>query len=865
MFLSLLSSFKSILKLVYLLTINLKKIPNMKHFYAFLLIVFCLSISNAQIVNIPDPVFKTQLLNYDPPIDTNLDGEIQESEAQVVTSLGLYHCDLDNVIGLESFSNLESLSFASYCNVATPVDLTALSHLTSLSFNKSSIPSVNLNGLTALTSISVGYSSVSFLNLGTAANLNSMYYYNSPIVGLLDLSNLSNLVTFSALHSSGITAINLQGLVSLESFKYDEGYSTDLTSVDLSDLVNLKVFVLNNTGLTAINFDHNPLLEQVAVSGSNISNIDVCNLIHLSLLSLDSDQLTTLDVSHNVSLTSLGCSDNMLTSLDLSNLHKIKTVYAENNRFTALDFSSFSDFVSNDDPPMYDVKNNPNLISVNLKNGKPDYVDVLYLNCPNLTYLCLDDVDIEGELTMLETNEITNIQINTYCSFVPGGSYNTVTGTLALHPQGCGNGTAYPMPNIKVNINDGTTTGVAYTDNDGHYDFYTQSGTFTIMPELTNPLFSINPESTDVIFTDNLNHTETHDFCIAAVGTLENLEVSLIPTTRARPGFDSRYQLIYRNTGNQVMSGSASLAYDDSVLDLINASPLADTQSTGNLNWNFTNLLPFESRTINLIFNVNLPMESPAVNAGDILHFDAATTPSENTGNHTTLDQTVMGSSDPNDKICLEGAVITPERVGDYLNYVIHFQNSGTAAAENIVVRDLIDTDKFDVGSLQLVGNSHPHQTKITGNKVEFIFENINLPAAIDDEEGSHGYVAFKIKTKNNLVLGNSVSNTADIYFDYNFPTTTNTATTTIALLAKNTFEDKGVSVIPNPVKDNLHITAKQNITSIELFDVQGRLIETNIANGYNADFNMANNASGIYFIKIYTEKGVKVEKIIKQ
>jgi hypothetical protein len=155
--------------------------------------------------------------------------------------------------------------------------------------------------------------------------------------------------------------------------------------------------------------------------------------------------------------------------------------------------------------------------------------------------------------------------------------------------------------------------------------------------------------------------------------------------------------------------------------------------------------------------------------------------------------------------------------------------------------------------------------TKITGNKVEFQFQGINLPAEIDDAPGSNGYVAFKIKTKNNLVIGNSVSNKADIFFDYNFPIETNTATSTVALLGVNTFENTSVNVTPNPTKNIVHITSKGNITSVQLFDVQGRVLETLTTNEEQVDFDLSLKGSGIYFVKVYTVKGVKVEKVLKE
>ena len=90
----------------------------------------------------------------------------------------------------------------------------------------------------------------------------------------------------------------------------------------------------------------------------------------------------------------------------------------------------------------------------------------------------------------------------------------------------------------------------------------------------------------------------------------------MIPILGARPGFDAKYELKYRNTGNQVMSGAVSIAYDDAVLDFVHSSTTPDSQATGNLSWNYTNLLPFETRTIAVILNANSPMETPAAQCG---------------------------------------------------------------------------------------------------------------------------------------------------------------------------------------------------------------------------------------------------------
>ena len=485
----------------------------MKNLYAFLLVGFCFFASHSQIVTIPDPAFKAKLLELG--VDTDSDGEIEQNEALAVTSFDLYHCTFNNVTGIEAFTNLEHLNLGDYCTIATAVDLTGLTHLTYLNITKSGMPSVNLFGLTALETLSVGYASINFLNFESATNLRVIYYYNSSINAALDLSHFPNLVNFSAQNASGVYALNLSGLTHLQNLTL-KGYNNTIANLDVSDLVQLKHFNVPSTSITTLAFPNSPLLEDISVYNSGLTSLDVSNLPLLIHLQCGGNQLTSIDVSHNPNLESLVCNDNHLPAIDLSNLHKLDYVDMSGNLFTTLDFSSFTDAA--EDAPQYYVQNNPNLISVNLKNGKHDYINTSQpFDCPNLIYLCLDDQDVADHTFILEQTWITDIQINTYCDFVPGGSYNTITGIVSLHPDGCTNATAYAMQNIKVNLNDGTNTTATFTDSNGRYSFYTQAGNFTITPEITNALLTSNPQNSSISFIDNGNHTEIQDFCISAV------------------------------------------------------------------------------------------------------------------------------------------------------------------------------------------------------------------------------------------------------------------------------------------------------------------------------------------------------------
>ncbi|WCO02375.1 T9SS type A sorting domain-containing protein [Psychroserpens ponticola] len=255
-------------------------------------------------------------------------------------------------------------------------------------------------------------------------------------------------------------------------------------------------------------------------------------------------------------------------------------------------------------------------------------------------------------------------------------------------------------------------------------------------------------------------------------------------------------------------------------------------------------------------------IEKPAVNIDDQLDFLATINPigSDETpdDNEFSFEQEVIGSYDPNDITCLEGDIVSPDKIGDYLHYTINFENTGTAAATFVVVKDDIDETKFDMNTLRVMHASHEMMTRITDNRIEFVFDNINL------EPEGRGNVVFKIKTLNSLSIGDSVSNKADIYFDYNYPIETNIATTTFDALSVDEFGLKNsVSVYPNPTNGQLFINSTYKIDDIILYDIQGRKVE-----GFNvSETNMLNISSvskGVYFLEITSVKGKSTKKIIK-
>ena len=111
-------------------------------------------------------------------------------------------------------------------------------------------------------------------------------------------------------------------------------------------------------------------------------------------------------------------------------------------------------------------------------------------------------------------------------------------------------------------------------------------------------------------------------------------------------------------------------------------------------------------------------------------------------------------SFDPNEML-VDATTITPTEVtvGKALGYTVHFQNTGSAPAVNVVVRDTLDTD-LDLSTFQMVGATHPYVLTIDDRVATWTFNNIMLPDSSTDAEASRGGLHFRCALRQNVVPG---------------------------------------------------------------------------------------------------------------
>jgi len=221
---------------------------------------------------------------------------------------------------------------------------------------------------------------------------------------------------------------------------------------------------------------------------------------------------------------------------------------------------------------------------------------------------------------------------------------------------------------------------------------------------------------------------------------------------------------------------------------------------------------------------------------------------------------------DPNEKsVSPIGAIADTQK----LTYTIHFQNTGTAVAHNVVVIDTLSAN-LDPTTVKILSASNEMTTQVvSGHIIKFIFNNINLPDTATSKTTSIGVFSFTIKPSTSAVAGDNIINNAGIYFDANPVITTNNTVNTIAgtpLSVKNLPTLLNVASFPNPFTISTSVvfnTDGQHYLGI--YDAVGRKIESVQCTGKQYELQRGDLAAGIYFIKAFDagQKYVATVKLI--
>ena len=343
----------------------------------------------------------------------------------------------------------------------------------------------------------------------------------------------------------------------------------------------------------------------------------------------------------------------------------------------------------------------------------------------------------------------------------------------------------------------------------------------------SNPaLHQVTPASYPMIF-------EGLSFGLCPDSSFANAAVQMDALNVARPGFTHQIQICVDNLGSELLSGT--LVFDYSGIPLNDQLTIVDAAGGvgvgQTLEWDINQLLVFGDSCwqISVKVDPSTPMETRlpflaffTVNGLEDIELE---------NNQYGLEQVVVGSFDPNDKTAFPEEMLFDDYVmGQEIEYLIRFQNTGTFSAEFVEVLDTISPD-LDLSTFRMINASHDYQISFPEERVvSWYFPDIHLPDSTSNEPESHGFIRFSLQAQEMLNLGDQVTNRVGIYFDFNAPVITNSAITKIIepnSLSAWSADRLDWSVFPNPTTGALTITwTEPTVGWVDLLHSNGQLVE---------------------------------------
>ncbi|MBL7950933.1 MAG: hypothetical protein JNM62_04380 [Flavobacteriales bacterium] len=442
-----------------------------------------------------------------------------------------------------------------------------------------------------------------------------------------------------------------------------------------------------------------------------------------------------------------------------------------------------------------------------------------------------------------------------------GADCGTISGTLFADLDGdCAQDADEPgLAHRTLTIEPG---GIAVlTDATGNYFRGLVSGSYTI--DHNSAEFLPNcPGTLPAPFTlDNAVPNALQDLALSPVGGPD--ASSTMGASTHCPGQQAGYWVTVTNQGPYTMTDLDLQVQFDPLLDLLYPDSIPATIAPGLLTWNIPTLPPFASW--NYFFLVQVPADPGLL--GTVLSATSTVSgvvPDADPLNDSyTQNAILIGPYDPNDKIALtSSATSTTEYLIEddvHVDYTIRFQNTGTAAAQDVYLLDTLDSE-WDMSTFRLLAASHSVDVQLLDERVlRFNFPGIQLPDSNANEAGSHGFVRFRISPATPMV-GDRLTNAADIYFDFNPTIRTNTSVLLVETGA-NVSENKPLGALlpyPNPADDVLQVNVPcRGMVRIAVLASDGRLLAEHGGAGPTVGISTAALAPGTYLLRATDESGV--------
>lgn len=406
------------------------------------------------------------------------------------------------------------------------------------------------------------------------------------------------------------------------------------------------------------------------------------------------------------------------------------------------------------------------------------------------------------------------------------------------------------------------------SDINGNYHLDLPSGGYDVQALAPNALWEPCPPI-GVRFEDGTPDSVQLDLGLRPLASCAYLTIE-IASERLRRCFSNTYYIQYANEGSSPAKAAKVTITLDSLLEYESADlPLLARQGRA-FTFSVGDLPPNTKGAFRLKVKVSCmaPLGFEHCTTADI--GPAQPCPVElNPANNAKECRVNTGAFDPNDKQAFVNGRPAPSAIPlkTRIDYLIRFQNTGTDTAFTVVVNDRLSPN-LDIQSIKPGLSSHPYRFEILENRlVRFIFSNIALPDSNTNRTASNGFVKFSISPLSGLPNRAEIENTAEIYFDFNEPISTNTVK--IQLSSSTPAYKLDCFVSPNPAMDQFEVYLAQSDGKlieglfVDMYDAAGHQIRHQQMEGTSTKMACYGLSPGFYWLKMSAYDGRTVVKKI--
>lgn len=595
--------------------------------------------------------------------------------------------------------------------------------------------------------------------------------------------------------------------------------------------------------------------------GCNQNQLTILPALPASLKNLDcnSNQLTVLPDISGTSLTHLSCVQNLLTFIPVlpNSLQDLRFTSNQVSSLPSLPPSLNRLFCGNNNISCFPVFSDSNnweylVLTPNPFTCLPNYISAMTSQLMN--YPLCQDADIVNNPHACES--MSGISGHTYNDQNVNCSYDNTEPGIAHIP-------------VKLYDSNNNLIAQSTSFSNSIYNFVQAAGTYKVAIDTTGKPYTLSCVTAGVdtiVVTTNGNALATDvnfglkckpgtDIGVQSVFTQGFVFPGQLHTLNVVAGAMGYWYNLNCGAG---ISGQVVVHIQGPVTYVGPANGALTPTVSGNM---YTYNIPDfgninNTDAFNMVFTTNTNAQS-----GNDICVDIAVSPTaadNNTdNNYYQYCYTVVNSMDPNMKEVFPQSVLPG--YDDYFIYTIHFQNTGTAPAFNIMLVDTLST-LLNTETFELLNYSHTNMVMLKDRVLTFRFPNIMLPDSTTNEPASKGFVQFKIKPIEILYTGINVENKAEIYFDYNAPVVTNTAVTKFEYITGTDGMpgSEHLNIFPNPVGEKAYLYYKASCSQtikITIFNVIGQEIRSfNISAdaGLNTiPINTQELISGVYMLMV--------------